>query len=198
MNRWCLLWRLSCRFIQPFCFSKWLGFFVDRSRRTVFLLAYLESNWSKVGLALTSRPCVLYLLCPCVPFFLCVEADTPGFGRAIWFSQPDRLLEHRTVRDARVREPCSAAQLSLPPAPPNLLVFLFEAFRAIPHCDIFDVRGSPMMMFCFYLYQPFPAELRFFTCGFYFIDRKWLCLHISWKINRTSFTVDCIYQQKTL
>jgi hypothetical protein len=31
--------------------------------------------------------------------------------------------------------------------PPNLLVFLSGAFRAIPSCDIFDVQGSPMMVF---------------------------------------------------
>jgi hypothetical protein len=53
----------------------------------------------------------------------------------------------RTVHDAQVKEFCLAAWLSLPPVPPNLLVFLSGAFQAISSCDIFDVRGSPMMMF---------------------------------------------------
>jgi hypothetical protein len=52
-----------------------------------------------------------------------------------------------TVHDARVREFCSAARLSLPPVSSDLLVFLFGAFQAISSCDIFDVRGSPMTMF---------------------------------------------------
>jgi hypothetical protein len=62
--------------------------------------------------------------------------STVPFARRCWI-----------VRDTRVRELCSAARLSLPPAPPDLLVFLSEAFRAISSCDIFDVRGSPMTMF---------------------------------------------------
>jgi hypothetical protein len=53
----------------------------------------------------------------------------------------------RTVRDARVKEFCSAARLSLPPVPPDLLVFLSGAFRAISSCDIFYVQRLPMIMF---------------------------------------------------
>jgi hypothetical protein len=45
------------------------GFFVGRSCRTTFLLTYLEINWSKVGPTLSSQPCVLYVLFPCITFF---------------------------------------------------------------------------------------------------------------------------------
>jgi hypothetical protein len=68
-------------------------------------------------------------------------------GRTVCMSI--RLLARRCriVRDAQGRDLCSTVRLSLPPTPPDLLVFLSEAFRAIPPCDIFDVRGSPMMRF---------------------------------------------------
>jgi hypothetical protein len=52
-----------------------------------------------------------------------------------------------TVRNARVKEFFSATWLSLPPLPLDLLVFLSGAIRAISSYDIFDMRGSPMMMF---------------------------------------------------
>jgi hypothetical protein len=47
------------------------GFFVLSWHHSwmAFLLTYLESNWSKVGPALTSRPCALYVICSCVSFF---------------------------------------------------------------------------------------------------------------------------------
>jgi hypothetical protein len=99
---------------------------------------------------LTNRPCVLYVLWPRVSFVaLCG-------GRRLWLWEVNRTVcmsigwsapKAWTVCDARVRELCSAARLSLSPAPSDLLVFLSGAFRAIPPCDILDVRGSPMMMF---------------------------------------------------
>jgi hypothetical protein len=91
---------------------------------------------------------------PASPYFLCLEAGAsvhgglPGLvGRTVCMSIRPSACRCWTVRDARGRDLCCTARLSLPPAPPDLLVFLSEAFRAIPPCDIFDVRGSPMMMF---------------------------------------------------
>jgi hypothetical protein len=132
---------LAASLFVSFCFSRRQRFFVSRSRRTTFLLAYLESNWSKVGPTLTSRPCALCMLCPYVPFFVCVEADAPSYGRTVRLSQPDHLFEHRTVH-AQVSNClwCSSqgALLGYPiePAPQSLWI-----------CYIFDARGSPMTMF---------------------------------------------------
>jgi hypothetical protein len=84
----------------------------------------------------------------------------------------------RTVRDARVRDLCWTARLSLPSTPSDLLVFLSGAFRAFPPCDIFDVRGSSMMMFFLCIYQSLPAEARPFCLLVLYIDRKWLCVHL--------------------
>jgi hypothetical protein len=98
MNRRCLLCHLLGCLIRPFCFSGQPGFLIGRSRIMAFLLGYLDSNWSKVGLALTSWPCALYVLCSYISFFLCVEADTSGHGWTVRLSQPNCLLEHRTVR----------------------------------------------------------------------------------------------------
>jgi hypothetical protein len=97
-------------------------------------------------------------------------------NRIIYRSTGTSTHRCRTVRDARVRLPCSTAQLSLPPASLDLLVFLPRAFRAIPPCDMFDVRGSSMTML-----SPLPLTIisdrtkTFFACEFYCIDMKWLC-----------------------
>jgi hypothetical protein len=99
---------------------------------------------------LTSRPCALCLLCPCVPFFLCAETEAPGYGQTLRLSQLDHLFEHQTVR-AQVpdRPRCSSQGVVFgcsieyaPLTPPYLLVFLTGAFLAIPPCDMFDMRGS--------------------------------------------------------
>jgi hypothetical protein len=68
-------------------------------------------------------------------------------SRTVCLSTRPSACRCRTIRDTRVRELCLAARLSLPLVPPNLLVFLSGAFRAIPPCDILNVRGSPMAMF---------------------------------------------------
>jgi hypothetical protein len=68
MNRRCLLHHLLGRFIWSFVLVGDQGFLIDRSRRTAFLLAYLENNLSKVGPTLTRRLCALYVLCSSVSF----------------------------------------------------------------------------------------------------------------------------------
>jgi hypothetical protein len=68
MNRRCWSRHLSGCFTWSFCFRGWPGFFVGRSHKTTFLLAYLASNWSKVGPTFTSRPSASCWLCPCVSF----------------------------------------------------------------------------------------------------------------------------------
>jgi hypothetical protein len=48
--------------------------------------------------ALTTRPCVLCVFCPCVSLFACVEDDASDHGRTVRLSQPDHLFERRIVR----------------------------------------------------------------------------------------------------
>jgi hypothetical protein len=132
---------LAASLFVPFCFSGCQCFFVGRSRRTTFLLAYLERNWSKVGPTLTSQPCALCVLYPYVPFFVCVEVDTPSYGRTVRLSQPDHLFEHRTVHAQVSNCPWCLSQGAL-------LGFPIEpAPQSLWTCDIFDTRGSPMAMF---------------------------------------------------
>jgi hypothetical protein len=156
------------------------GFFVGRSHRMTFLLAYLESNWSKVGLALTSRPCVL---CPCISFLaLCggwrLWPLAECLAKSAWpFTWAPRVGAGQSL----MLELGSFARLldwACPLVPPDLLVFLSGAFREISSCDLFDVRRSPVMMFCLCLYRPLRLNQDLFACGFYCIERKWFCVHL--------------------
>jgi hypothetical protein len=90
MNRRCLLCHLSGRFVL----AGDQGFFVGCSRRT-FLLAYLVSNWLKVG-QLWSADHVRYIA-HASPFKLCVEANVSSHGRTVRLGHPGCLFEHRTV-----------------------------------------------------------------------------------------------------
>jgi hypothetical protein len=167
----------------PFCFSRWPGFFVGRSHRTTFLLVYLESNWSKVGSTLTSRPCVLF---PCVSFLsLCgrwrlwpwVDCLAESARPSVW--APDR--PHVGVRpSAMLGSGCRARLLNwvCPPAPPDLLVFLFRAFRAIFLWYIWRARIANDDIFAFAFIGHFEPNRDLFACGFYCIDRKWSCVHL--------------------
>jgi hypothetical protein len=128
------------------------GFFVGRSHRITLLLAYLESNSSNVGPALTSRPCVL---CPYVSFFtlsggqrlwLWADCPTESDGPSTWAPDSPRL----GLKQSMMLELGSFARLlnwACPSVPLDLLVFLSGTFQAIPSCDTLNVRGSPMMMF---------------------------------------------------
>jgi hypothetical protein len=125
------------------------GFFGGRLRRMTFLLAYMKSNWSKVGTTFTSRPCALHVLCPYSPLFalcggrcLCPWADCPA-----WLAEPSVGAGQSVMLE--VGTFARLLNWACPLTPPDLLVFLSETFWAIPPCDIFDMLGSPMIMFAF-------------------------------------------------
>lgn len=103
-------------------------------------------------------------------------------------------------RDARNIELWSVVRSPLPLAPSVLLVFLPGAFWATTPHDSFVVWGSPMMM-------PFPLSLSatsgrtktfLFVSSIILTENGCVFTCISWKLNRPSFMVDCICQQKTL
>jgi hypothetical protein len=122
------------------------------------------------------------------------------FGWVSWticMSSGSFARKCRTGRDARVREMCSAAQLSMPPAPSNLLVFLSGAFRAILSYDMFDVRGSPVTMLL-PLSAIFGRTTTFLLVGLLYWQEMVVSTCISWKTNRPSIMVDCFYRQKTI
>jgi hypothetical protein len=194
MNRWCLLCHLLGCLIRPFCFSGQPGFLIGRSHTMVFLLAYLERNWSKVGLALTSWPCVLYVLCSYISFFaLCggrrlwpwADCPTESIEPFAWAPDGPRLGLKLSVM-LNLGSHARLLNWVCPPAPLDMLVFLSGAFRAIPPCDMFDVRGSPMTMLLPCLYRPFPAGPRLFFLWVYLTQNGCVYLHLL-KINRPSF-----------
>jgi hypothetical protein len=134
-----------------------------------FLLAYLESNWSKVGPALTSQQCALYVFCPCVPFLLYVEADAFGHGRTIRLSQPNHLLENQTVR-AQVsdRPRCSSkgalfsCSIETALGATDLLVFHPEPLEQSLLVIYSTCEDHQWRCFCICPYWPLPAELGLF------------------------------------
>jgi hypothetical protein len=184
------------------------GFFVDRSSITAFLPAYLASNWSKVGLAFTSRPCASCWLCPCVSFLaLCGRwclwpwADylAKSAGLSVWAPDRPRI----GVRLSAMLGSGYRARLLnwvCPLAPLDLLVSLFGAFRAISSYNIFDVRGSLMMMF-----SPLPlsatsrrTKISLHVDSMILTGNGCVSTCISWKANRPSFMADYICRRKTL
>jgi hypothetical protein len=136
MNRRGLLRRLLGLLFGRFGLAGDRFFFVGRSCRTAFLLAYLEINWSKVGPALTDRPCAspLHLL----PRFVWTLTPLAMSGLFGWVSQTVRMSTRpsvrrcRTVRDARVKEVCLAARLSLPPGASGLVSISVQSFPSNP------------------------------------------------------------------
>jgi hypothetical protein len=146
------------------------GFFVGWSHRTTFLLAYFWEQLikSRVGFDQPNM-CVMFALPKCPLFFFVWRltpwawADYPAesAGPSVW--APDRLCVGARP-SAMLGSGCRARLLNwaYPSVPPDLLVFLSGAFRAIPPCDMFDVWWSPITMLSLLPLSAILAEPRLF------------------------------------
>jgi hypothetical protein len=146
------------------------GFFVVRSCRTTFLLAYLESNWSKrVGFGQSIVCVICALLLRLISRFLWRPTHLAMNGLSDWVSwivySSTKPSTHRcrTVCDAQVRELCPTVWLSLPCGASRLVSLTIQSFDSNP--SLWYIRHARIIndnVFCLCFYQPFLAEPRLF------------------------------------
>jgi hypothetical protein len=155
---------------------------------------------------LLSRPDTLEVFCFLVPILeLC---GLTAWGRCFFWLPVDRLAfivglsAHVPDCPVLVPEPSGVHWtgdrdwVCLPPAPSVFL--LFEVFRVTTLCDIFGVRGWPMINFYLCFYWAHMAEPKFFLVGSNVATKTCgLSIFTSWNLNRSSFIADCICRRKT-